>query len=199
MNGTGETLGKIDACLARLQAGDASAWDELFEHAFKRLLEQCGRIVRQQVSVPSALITENSVLAESYQRLCKAMQAENVSPTTAREFFGLTARNIRWQVQDMLRKRSEKQGDTGLFQLLTSTGPSPDESAEEGEKWELFWAAVAKLSDEDREVFDLLWVNGLSQYEAAAAIGKTRNQVDAAWRRVKVAIVKSCQGYTAFE
>ena len=197
MTESGKTIGQIDACLARVADGDQTAWDELFQHAFDRLLDQCGRIVHRTLTRPNPLITENAVLAETYQRLCKAMQSDKVNPTTAREFFGLAAQHIRWQIQDMLRKRSSQQAGTDVFMQITG-GTGPATGAEENEKWEQFWFAVDSLSDEEREVFDMIWINGLSQYETADTLGKTRNQVDTIWRRVKIAIVKGCQGYDAF-
>ncbi len=72
MSETEKTLPLIEGCLARLADGDRSAWDELFQHAFRRLLDQCARIVRQKITIPHPMITENAVLAETYQRLSKA-------------------------------------------------------------------------------------------------------------------------------
>ena len=192
------TLSRIETCLARLNEGDASAWNELFEHAFDRLLVQCRRIVGQMLSRPNPLITENAVLAEAHHRLRKAMESEKVRPTTAREFFGLAARNVRWQVQDMLRKRSEQKIDNDVLAQF-SDDDSLTDSAEEKEKWDLLWAAVDNFSEDEREVFDLIWINGLSQYEAADTIGKTRNQVDSIWRRIKIAIAKSCKDYAILD
>ena len=182
-----------------LANGDSSAWDELITHAFERLVAQCGRIIGQQLSRPHPLITENAVAAEVHQRLRKAMEADNVQPKTAREFFGLAARNIRWQIQDMLRKRTEQQGDTSLFaQLTAGTGAhTPAKLAQENEQWELFWKTVDQFTDDEREVFDLIWIHGLSQYAAADTIGKTRNQVDSIWRRVKMKIAKACKDYAS--
>lgn len=195
---SGTTLSQIENCLARLKSKDPSAWDDLFRYAFDRLLAQCARIVRRQLSRPHPLITENSVLAASYQRLCTAMKNDQVSPTTAREFFGLTARNIGWQILDMLQKRSEQQGNADLFAQIPE-GDAPEEEAQADEKWELFWTAVNSFEEQEREVFDLIWVNELSQYETAETMGLTRNQVDTIWRRVKIAIVKACKDYAILD
>lgn len=193
MDGSENSLTLIEQCLVRIANGDDSAQEELYQHAFSRLLAQCQRILRQELSVPNPMITENAVLAEASQRLRKAMESDKVSPTTAREFFGLAGRNIRWQVIDMLRKRSQQQGDTHVFEQLTGDGK--ELQPEETEKWELFWSAIDSLDDQQREVFDLIWVNGLSQYEAAEVMGKTRNQVDSIWRRIKIAISRACKDY----
>src|SRR5262245_5204891 len=94
----------IEACLIRLAAGDKTAWDELITHAFDRLLVLCRAIVHKELSAPNPLITPNALLAEAYKRLATAMKNPKVQPKNAEEFLGLAARNIRWQLLDMIRQ-----------------------------------------------------------------------------------------------
>ncbi|QGJ71203.1 Hypothetical protein PBC10988_29070 [Planctomycetales bacterium 10988] len=197
MNASENTLSSIEECLERLNRGDKTAWEELNTHAFDRLIVQCRRIIRQKLSKPNPLITENALAAEVYQRLTSAMQKKNVQPKTAREFFGLTARHIHWQILDMLRKRTENQAEEDLLYSLTGE-KNPSQDAEQNEAWLRFWTAVDGFSEEEREVFELLWINGLSQYEAAQTMGKTRNRVDSIWRRIKIKIVQSCDDLQPF-
>ncbi len=192
MSNAENTFPLIEACLARLAAGDKSAWDELLAHAFQRLLAQCERILRQTISCPNPLLTANSVLAELYFRLRTAMENANVKPTTAVEFFGLTARNIRWQIADMLRKPSLPQTEAAVLDRLAE-GTGVATNVETLEQWQLFWDAVNALAAEEQQVFDLLWINQLSQYEAADSLGIDRNRVDTIWRRIKLKIGKACK------
>jgi RNA polymerase sigma-70 factor (ECF subfamily) len=74
-------------------------------------------------------------------------------------------------------------------------GASVSTAVEEREKWRLLYTVVDTLSDDEREVFDLLWIEGLSQYEAAELLGKTRNQVEILWRKVKVKIGAAWQDF----
>jgi RNA polymerase sigma factor (sigma-70 family) len=159
--------------------------------AFDRLIDQCGRIIQQELSRPNPLITANSVLAEVYGRLRKAMESDNVRPQTAREFYGLAARNIRWQIQDMIRKPSHGQSEEGVLENLAVSRGMTTQLLDR-EKWRRFWTAVDTLTPEDREVFDLIWIHGLSQYDVAAETGVTRNKVDTVWRRIRLSIAKSC-------
>jgi RNA polymerase sigma factor (sigma-70 family) len=187
-----DAINTIEECLSRLKAGDQTAWNDLMSLAFDRLIDQCGRIIQQELSRPNPLITANSVLAEVYGRLRKAMESENVRPQTAREFYGLAARNIRWQIQDMIRKPSHGQSEEGVLENLAGSRGMTTELLDR-EKWRRFWTAVDTLTPADREVFDLIWIHGMSQYEAADALGISRNQVDTVWRRIKLVIVKSCK------
>jgi RNA polymerase sigma factor (sigma-70 family) len=197
MSEDGNTSVLVEDCLARLAAGDKDAWDALMTHAFNRLLRQCERIIGQELSRPNPLVTANSVLAEAYRRLATAMANSKVHPTTAREFFGLSARNIRWQIKDMLRKPVEKGADTRCLAGLAE-GPGAATEVADRETWGLFWEAVDSLPDAEREVFDLMYVHGFSQYEAADILGKTRNQVDGQWRKVKIALAKVCKHLQPF-
>lgn len=197
MTENGNTSLLIEECLGRLAAGDKDAWEALMTHAFNRLLCQCDRIIGQELSKPSPLITANAVLAEAYQRLCTAMENSKVHPTTAREFFGLSARNIRWQIKDLLRKPREQEANTQCLANLMEAPGAATEAADR-ETWGLFWDAVDTLPDPEREVFDLIYVHGFSQYEAADILGKNRNQVDSLWRKVKIALAKVCKHLQPF-
>lgn len=193
MNDRGNTLPLIDASLARLRAGDEAAWDDLMTHAFDRLLALCARILGRDLARSDPLITENAVMSEAYLRLRTAMRNESARPASAVEFFGLAARNIRWQIRDMLRKPAARHagGEIDDGNEPQDGTPGVTTLAGNDELWAKFWEVVDALTEEERAVFDLLWVNELSQYEAAAALGLDRNRVDTVWRRVKVKIGKA--------
>ena len=195
MSERGNTLTQIDGCLARLRTGDEAAWDDLVTHAFDRLLALCARILGRDLSRPDPLITENAVLSEAYLRLRTAMRNESARPATAAEFFGLAARNIRWQIRDMLRKPAARRegGEIGDGNEPPDGATGLSLSADNDELWVKFWETVDAMAEDERRVFDLLWVNELSQYEAAEALGLDRNRVDTVWRRVKLKIGKACQ------
>jgi RNA polymerase sigma-70 factor (ECF subfamily) len=52
--------------------------------------------------------------------------------------------------------------------------------------WAEFHAAVADLGEADRELFDLLWYQGLTQAEAAALLGVTERTVHSRWLAARV-------------
>ena len=80
----------------------------------------------------------------------------------------------------------------GVFHdLAQSTGVSTE--ALNLEVWVRFWTAVSELPDEQREVFDLIWINELSQYEAAKELGIKRDRVKDLWRNIKISIAENCE------
>lgn len=188
----------IQVCLDRLAGGDEVSWDLLQEITYGRLIWQCELVLQHALSKSNPLITGNAVAGEVYLRLHKAMR-ENQSaiPKTAREYFGLAGRNIRWQIGDMLRKPKNEQADSIVFEnLAESTGVKTQ--VERLELWNRFWIAVAHLPREQREVFDMLWIGGISQREAALQLELTRDRVKDIWREIKLTIARECKDLIPF-
>ena len=52
--------------------------------------------------------------------------------------------------------------------------------------WTEFHEKVQRLPEAEREVFDLLWYQGLTQPEAAAMLGVTDRTVKNRWRSAKL-------------
>lgn len=182
----------VQVCLDRLRADDEVAWAVLQEFTFAQVIKKCELIIRSKVTRNNPVITENGLAADVYLRLDKAMrEKKSAVPTTAREYFGLAARNIRWQITDLLRKPKNDQEEAGIFlDLAQSTGVSTETL--NLEVWSKFWLAVAELPEEQREVFDLIWINELSQYETAEQLGLKRDRVKDLWRSIKIKIAEEC-------
>ena len=49
------------------------------------------------------------------------------------------------------------------------------------------------MPPQQREVFDLIWMNELSQYEAAKELGIKRDRVKDLWRDIKIKIAEECE------
>ncbi len=183
----------VQVCLDRLQSDDEVAWAVLQEFTFAQVIKKCELIIRSKISRNNPVITENGVAADVYLRLHKAMREnKSATPKTAREYFGLAARNIRWQINDLLRKPKNVQEETGvLADLAASTGVTTE--VLKMDVWLKFWTAVSELPNEQREVFDLIWMNELSQYEAAKELGLKRDRVKDLWREIKITIAQECE------
>jgi len=192
----------IEACLSRLAAGDNTAWDELITHAFNRLLALCRTTVHKELAKPNPLITPNAVLAEAYKKLATAMKNPKVQPKNAEEFLGLAARNIRWQLLDMIRQLTPPPVDARFFDAhpdgrgISEVLEKREMAVKEQERWRLLNETLDTLPENEREIFDLHWTQGLSEYEIAERLGKTRNEVDGIWRKVKRKIGAVLKDYT---
>jgi DNA-directed RNA polymerase specialized sigma24 family protein len=60
--------------------------------------------------------------------------------------------------------------------------------------WTEFHAQVEALPDEQKEVFNLVWYQGLTQVEAAALIGVTERVVKWRWRAARLTLHQALKG-----
>jgi RNA polymerase sigma-70 factor (ECF subfamily) len=60
--------------------------------------------------------------------------------------------------------------------------------------WAEFHAAVAALGEADRELFDLLWYQGLTQAEAATLLGVSERTVNSRWLAARVRLSDALGG-----
>jgi RNA polymerase sigma-70 factor (ECF subfamily) len=60
--------------------------------------------------------------------------------------------------------------------------------------WSDFHRRIEQLADEDREVFDLLWYQGLSQSEATDLLGVSRRTMIARWQGARLRLFDALDG-----
>jgi RNA polymerase sigma factor (sigma-70 family) len=134
------------------------------------------------------------------------MKNPKVQPKNAEQFLGLAARNIRWQIGDMIRARPPLvdvqliDANPGARRYPDGRGLSAELEAyeaavKEEEKWCILDKTLNTLSENEREIFDLCWTLDLSQSKVAELLGKTRNEVDSIWRKVKKKIGAALKDY----
>ena len=61
-----------------------------------------------------------------------------------------------------------------------------------------FTVSVESLNDEDREVFDLLWYQGLTQGEAAEVLGLSEKTVNRRWVAARMRLGMALGGQLPF-
>jgi RNA polymerase sigma-70 factor (ECF subfamily) len=61
-------------------------------------------------------------------------------------------------------------------------------------RWTEFHEAVARLPDDLRAVFDLLWYQGLAQAEAAALLGVAVPTVKLRWMKARLQVQQALGG-----
>lgn len=180
--------------------GDDSHRQLLVDHAFSRLR----LIVKKRMSLfPGVQRWEQTddVLQQATVRLWKSLDA--VKPATVREFFGLAATQIRRTLLDLARHyggergmgakhaTNERRGDKGRAQPEKADPTSDPVTLSE---WTEFHAKVDELPQEQREIFDLLYYNGLTQTEAAGILGMSERTLKRRWRETRQAVFKAVHG-----
>jgi RNA polymerase sigma-70 factor (ECF subfamily) len=185
---------EIQLQLDRLRAGDESARDELLNIACERLRRLAARMLRDYPSVHRWEQTDD-VLQNAALRLCRALS--EVKPASVRSFINLAAVQVRRELIDLARHYGGPEGmGRHHFSRAGSDGcgalPSPlDASTDTYEParlalWTEFHGWVEALPDEQKEVFNLLWYQGLSQAETAALLNVTERVVKYRWRLARL-------------
>jgi len=170
--------------LARAGRGESSARDELLSRAQNRLERLASKMLRDYPSVRRWEDTAD-VLQEALVRLVRALGA--VTPTTTREFFGLSAEQIRRCLLDLAR---HYHGPLGLGRNHHSSDSKPaaelveQRDADPGdlEHWTRLHVAVERLPAEEREVFMLVFYHGWTQPRIAELLGVDERTVRRRWR-----------------
>lgn len=202
MNASNQTV-QIESCLRRLQAGDESARKELIDCACNRLERLTRKMLRNWERVHRWEQT-GDVLQNALLRLYRALAVAR--PATVVDFFRLAALNIRRELFDLAKHYYGPCGmganhATGAWKPTSDTGESmawepvdADDDPANLAAWAEFHAHVDRLPEEDRELFDLLWYQELSQAEVAGLLNVSERTVKRRWASARLKLHEILDG-----
>ena len=190
---------QIQSWIDRMNAGDAAARDELIGHACGRLRRLTRKMLQDFRRVKHWEDTDD-VLQSALVRLLRALQVVPVS--SGLEFFRLAAQQIRRELLDLARHyygpqgAGRRQAGAGEAAEGDASGAAyePPASTHEPSKlaaWTEFHQQVERLPDGEREVFDLLWYQGLTQSEAATVLKISCPTVKRRWLAARLRLQES--------
>jgi RNA polymerase sigma factor (sigma-70 family) len=142
----------------------------LLDRAVRRLQLLCGNLLHRKyrrLTLPPLNLQTDEMLGAVVERLLKAMRS--VRPQNVRQFFALVNQHMRWELNDLARRLDEQPSavevQEGLVPDPASSGSvlSPD-----GRR---MLDAIDDLPEDEREVFGLVRIQGLTQPEAAEVLG----------------------------
>lgn len=142
----------------------------LLERAVGRLHQLCSSLLFRsypRLTRPPLNLQAEEMLSAVAERLLKALR--EVRPETPRQFFGLANRHMRWELNDLARRLDERsravalRDDIALAPESSGSGLSPNAQR--------ILNAIDGLPDEEREVFELVRIQGLTHGEVAAVVG----------------------------
>jgi len=194
LNASNQTQ-QIERCLERLQAGDESARQELIHCACNRLERLTRKMLRNWERVHRWEQT-GDVLQNASMRLYRALAVAR--PATVVDFFRLAALNIRRELADLAKHYYGPCGvganhATWAWKPTSSGGESMawdpaghDDGPENLAAWAEFHAQIDRLPEDERELFDLLWYQELSQAEAASLLNVSERTVKRRWASARL-------------
>jgi RNA polymerase sigma factor (sigma-70 family) len=142
----------------------------LLEQAAHRLHLLCASLLHRsypRLTRPPLNLETEEMLGAVVERLLKALR--QARPTTVRQFFALAGQHMRWELNDLARRLDEHPRGKPVE---SSVVPAPDSNDSclsfNGRR---MIAAIEDLPKEEREVFDLVRIQGVAQTEAAELLG----------------------------
>ena len=182
---------QLQQLLERVRNGDGASRTALLELAYERLRLLARKMFHQDFPRLGNLHETDSILHEAVLRLFRALQ--EVQPPTVHEFLIFSAAQIRRVLLDMARYQARRGGPTGAPSTGSgSAAAAPQDLADASwdppdlAQWSEFHEKVRGLPDEEREVVDLYWYQGLTQAETARILGVHEKVVSRRWLRARL-------------
>ena len=154
-------------------AGDSPAEPivrALLDRAVRRLHLLCATLLHRsypRLTQPPLNVQADELLGAVAERLLKALR--EARPRTVRQFFALANQHMRWELNDLARRLDDQPAAVELREGLV---PSPASSGSgltpDGRR---MLQAIGELPEDEREAFDLVRIQGLTQIEAAEVLG----------------------------
>jgi RNA polymerase sigma factor (sigma-70 family) len=126
------------------------------------LLRSYPRLTRPPLNLQS-----EEMLSSVVDRLLKALR--ETRPATVRQFFGLANQHMRWELNDLAR-RLDKEAPAVEFREAMVAAPCSSESGLSQDARRML-QAIDSLPEEEREVFSLLRIQGMTANEVANIVG----------------------------
>ena len=174
----GQTTAVVERYLVAL-SGDSPADPvvrELLGRAAGRLRVLCAGLLHRsypRLARPPLNLEVDEVLDAVVERLLKAMR--EARPGTVRQFFALANRHIRWELNDLARRLDEGPDPVEFREGLVPAAQSSGSCL--GPDGRRILEAIADLPEDEREVFGLVRIQGLTQPEAAELLGVSSKTV----------------------
>jgi len=163
---------------------------ELLERAVGRLRLLCATFLHKsypRLMRPPVNLETDELLGGVVAALLKALRATR--PPTVRQFFGLACQHMRWQLNDLARRLDERPAAAALPE---SGGAAPPESTGSGltPDGRRMLGAIEGLPEDEREVFDLMRIQGLTRAEAAGVVGASEKTVQRRLNRARLLLAE---------
>jgi len=142
----------------------------LLDRAVRRLHQLCAALLYRsypRLARPPLNLQADEMLSAVVERLLKALR--EARPGTVRQFFALASQHMRWELNDMARRLDEQPTAVELREGLVPAPASSDSGLTPAGRRML--EAIANLPEREREAFDLVRIQGLTQAEAAQVLG----------------------------
>jgi RNA polymerase sigma-70 factor (ECF subfamily) len=173
-------------------AGDATPEPiirDLLDRAVRRLQLLSGAMLHRRyprLTQPPLNLGTDELLGGVVAGLLTALRT--VRPRTVREFFGLAAQHMRWQLNDLARRLDQQPSVADLHEEGVAAPPSSSSMLSPDARRML--DAIENLPEDEREAFNLIRIQGLTYAEAANVVGVSAKTVQRRLNRARVLLAE---------
>jgi RNA polymerase sigma-70 factor (ECF subfamily) len=181
--------------LDRHRAGDPAARNELIRHSQERL-----RLLTRQMLRGYPALRKWEDTSDVFQNvLCRLDRAlRDVPPPSPHDFLCLAAALIRRELIDLARHHFGPQGEGRHRQppgqpASDAAAPEPSDSSDDPGRlavWGEVHGYIAALDGPERQLFELLYYQGLTQPQAAALLGVPARTLRRHWQEARLRLME---------
>jgi RNA polymerase sigma-70 factor (ECF subfamily) len=174
-------------------AGDTAAEPiirELLERSVGRLRLLCASLLYRsypRLTRPPLNLEADELLGGVVARLLTALRTAR--PQNVRQFFALATQHMRWQLNDLARRLDEQPAAAALAESGVAAAPSSTGSGLTPDGRRML-GAIEDLPQDEREVFDLVRIQGLTYAEAAEVLGVSEKTVQRRLNRARLLLAE---------
>ena len=150
---------------------------ELLARSVDRLHLLCATLLHRnypRLTKPPLNLRSDEMLSAVIERMLKAMR--EVRPQTVRQFFALANQHMRWELNDLARRLDNQRRAVELRDSVVAAPPESSASQLSPNTRRML-EAIENLPEEEREVFSLVRIQGMTQPDAAAVLGVSSKTV----------------------
>jgi RNA polymerase sigma-70 factor (ECF subfamily) len=163
---------------------------ELLERAVGRLRLLCTTLLYRsypRLTRPPVNLETDELLDGVVAGLLTALRTTR--PPTVRRFFALANQHMRWQLNDLARRLDERSLAVSLAEPGVAAAPASTGSGlSPGGRRML--EAIEGLPEDEREIFDLVRLQGLTHAEAATVVGVSEKSVQRRLSRARLLLAE---------
>jgi RNA polymerase sigma-70 factor (ECF subfamily) len=163
---------------------------ELLDRAVGRLRLLCASMLHRsypRLTQPPLNLEADELLGGVVAALITALHA--IRPQTVRQFFALANQHMRWQLNDLARRLDERPVEAPLAEAGVAAPPGTSGSGLSTDARRML-SAIEHLPEVEREVFDLVRIQGLTHAETAGVVGVSPKTVQRRLERARLLLAE---------
>jgi RNA polymerase sigma-70 factor (ECF subfamily) len=163
---------------------------ELLDRAVGRLRMLSATLLHRsypRLTQPPLNLETDDLLDGVVAQLLKTLRA--IRPQGVREFFALASQHMRWQLNDLARRLDKQPAAAALAESGVAAPPSSNDSCLTPDGRRML-SAIEKLPEVEREVFDMVRIQGLTYAEAAGVVGVSEKTVQRRLNRARLLLAE---------